>query len=85
MKQKALVMWRLDSLKMFSEMSGVKTAKVLINSRKPSEGYTALWERKRLDLSVEALVQDPKWQALFNAAEVERARQRLHEYGYPLP
>jgi len=71
--------------KMFNEMGGVETAKVLINSRKPSEGYTALWERKRLDLSVEALVQDPRWQPLFSSEEIEKARQRLIKYGYSPP
>lgn len=71
-------------IQMVTELGGVKAAKKLINSDKPSEGYTALWERKRLDITVEALVQNPKWAPLFVPAEIERAKQRLKEYGYEI-
>jgi len=69
-------------LQMVNEHGGVTTAKILINSEKPSDGYTALWELGRLDLTVEALVQDSKWATLFRPEEIERARQRLKKYGY---
>jgi hypothetical protein len=43
-----------------------------------------LWERGRLDLTVEALVFDnAKFQSLFTAEEVEIARKRLVRYEYP--
>jgi len=71
-------------IQMVTELGGVKAAKKLINSDKPSEGYMALWERKRLDITVEALVQNPKWAPLFDPAEIERAKQRLKEYGYEI-
>jgi hypothetical protein len=36
-----------------------------------SEGYTALWERGRLDLTVEALIHDnPQWHPLFTPEEL---------------
>ncbi len=69
-------------IQMVSEHGGVATARILINADKPSEGYTALWERGRLDITVEALIQDPKWLPLFDVEDIERARQRLTEYEY---
>lgn len=66
---------------------GLATAKTLINAPKPSDGYTALYERKKLNLTVEALVvEDARWHSLFTPSEIERARARLAEYGYtPTP
>ncbi len=51
-------------------------------SENVSDGYAALWERKRLDLTVEALILRPEWLELFSELEREIARQRLAEYGY---
>ena len=52
-----------------------------------SEGYTALWERKHLELAVEAVVLQPKWRELFTQAERNIAITRLRDYGFegPLP
>lgn len=70
-------------LQMLTDKRGLQTAKTLINAPKPSDGYTALWERKRLDLTVEAVVvENARWHSLFMPAEIERARRRLREYGY---
>ena len=70
---------------MIDEKGGLATAKHLINASKPSDGYTALWERQRLDLTVEALViENSKWHHLFDDAELERAKKRLDAYGYNL-
>lgn len=52
------------------------------NLTRPSDGYTALWEKGRLNITVEALVQNPKWAPLFSAEEIEKAHQRLIDYGY---
>jgi hypothetical protein len=69
--------------RMLCDRGGLATAKQLINDRKPSEGYTALWERGRLDPTVEAMVTDSKeWLSLFEPEELERARKRLADYGY---
>jgi hypothetical protein len=49
-----------------------------------SEGFTALWERGRLDLTVEALVHDhAEYHSLFTPEEHDMARRRLEEYKYP--
>ncbi len=45
-------------LDMLHRHRGLETAGILINATRPSDGYTALWELNRLDLTVEALVFD---------------------------
>jgi hypothetical protein len=70
-------------LNMVSERGGLNTAKYLINSPKESDGYTALFLRGRLDLTVEAMiVENTKWHALFMPDELARARLRLKKYQY---
>ena len=70
-------------LQMITDGGGRKTAKTLINAAKPSDGYTALWERGRLDLTVEAVVTENKrWHPLFTEAELVKARKRLFDYRY---
>lgn len=69
--------------RMLSERGGLETAKYLINSSQPSDGYTHLYERGRLDLTVEALVvEESRWHSLFNADEIARAEKRLADYHY---
>lgn len=69
--------------RMLTTKRGLATAKQLINDATVSQGYTALWERGRLDLTVEAMILDNlKWHALFDDAELARAKARLDEYGY---
>ena len=70
-------------LRMLGDRGGLATAKYLINSPKPSDGYTQLYERGRLDLTVEAMVvESRKWHTLFTNEELEKARVRLAQYGY---
>lgn len=70
-------------LGMITRDGGLLTAKRLINSSKPSEGYTALHLLRRLDLTVEAtIVENPQWHELFSPEELERARMRLRRYDY---
>lgn len=69
---------------MLCDHGGLETAKLLLHSSHVSEGYTALWERKRLDLTVEALILEPEWQELFTEQEQAKAEKRLKDYGYPL-
>ena len=70
-------------LNMLEDRGGLVTAKYLINAVKVSDGYTALWERNRLDLTVEAeVVANERWHALFTDEELERARKRLLDYHY---
>lgn len=69
-------------LSMVVERGGLETARYLLHAATVSEGYTALWERKRLDLTVEAMVLRPEWQGLFSDVELRIAVSRLREYGY---
>lgn len=70
-------------LQMLQEHGGLQTARILLHAPSVSEGYTALWERHRLDLTVEAVIHDnPKWHPLFSQAELNICTQRLTHYEY---
>ena len=70
-------------LQLVTTRGGLDTARYLINQPKPSDGYTHLYERERLDLTVEAMVvENKKWHPLFQPEEIEKARKRLIDYGY---
>ena len=57
-------------------------AKQLIHTDTPSEGFTTLWELKRLDLSVEAHVIKSEYAELFTDNERQICLERLEAYGY---
>lgn len=67
-------------IRMVSERGGLAAARALLP--KQSDGFTELWTRHRLDLSVEALVLQPRFAVLFTEDELETARRRLAEHGY---
>jgi 5-methylcytosine-specific restriction enzyme A len=68
-------------LQMVAAQDSVTVAKSFIHT-KPTEGFTTLWELGRLDLTVEALMLQPKYASLFTDEEREVVRERLKEYGY---
>ena len=69
-------------LRMVLERGGLETAQYLLRSSTVSDGYTALWERNRLDLTVEAMILRPEWHGLFSDVDRQIAVKRLREYGY---
>ena len=69
-------------LTMVNEHGGVETARILLRSANVSDGYTALWERGRLDLTVEAVLLEPEWAQLFSPNDHKVAVARLRQYGY---
>lgn len=69
-------------LQMLSEQGGVSAARQLLHASAVSDGFTTLWEHKRLDLSVEAHVLSSEFAPLFTDEELNIARNRLAEYGY---
>lgn len=72
--------------KISAHIVGVETARRLIRSPNISGGYTDLWERKRLDLTVEALIYDnEKLHPLFTPEELAICRKRLRQYEYIAP
>ena len=71
-----------DFIQMMNDRGGTAAARALLHSSKPDQGLTTLWERGRLDLSVEAQVCHPKWQDLFTEEEIAIAEERLRGFGY---
>ena len=70
-------------LQMVVDHGGLETAKILINAENVSDGYTALWERGRLDLTVEAMViENDKFHSLFTDEELQICARRLKAYNY---
>lgn len=68
---------------MLSERGGLATAKYLLHSPTLSDGFTALWQSNRLDLTVEAYVLKPEWRGLFTEEELRIATKRLRDLNYP--
>ncbi|MEU4369227.1 caspase family protein [Micromonospora chersina] len=69
-------------IRMISTSGGLGAARQLLHASSVSSGFTTLWEKGRLDLTVEAFVLQEPWSALFTEEELEIARDRLAKYGY---
>ena len=61
---------------------GVETAKEYLRKNRFSDGFDLLAEKKRLDLSMEALAVQGKFGALFTDDEINRCFERLCDAGY---
>jgi hypothetical protein len=66
-------------LQMLGDHGGVETARRLLPHM--SDGFTHLWQRNRLDLTVESLILQPQWCDLFSDAERKIAHARLIDCG----
>jgi len=69
-------------LQLVEDVGGLDAAKALLRKDGLSFGLTALWERQRLEISMEAVVLDPRWESLFSEVELNVARTRLTELGF---
>ena len=69
-------------LQMVNQQGGLAAAQQLLLGDSPASGFVRLWEEGRLDLSVEALVLQEPWRALFTDAELAEAHRRLKQLGY---
>jgi hypothetical protein len=69
-------------LRLVEEVGGLEAARRLLHAGSVSSGFSALWEKGRLDLSVEAVVLQDRFAHLFTDEELTVARDRLAEYGY---
>lgn len=69
-------------IEMIDAQGGFNTAKSLLANSKHPEGLTRLWQEKRLDISMEAIVIKSPWNTLFTPAELKIARKRLNDLGY---
>lgn len=68
--------------RMLADHGGIETARRLIRGSGATSGFTVLWEKNRLDLSVEALILKPEWRLLFSPDEQKIAQKRLRDFGY---
>ncbi|MFC6083734.1 GmrSD restriction endonuclease domain-containing protein [Sphaerisporangium aureirubrum] len=69
-------------LSMLAEHGSLATARKLLHAPAVSDGFAALWERGRLDLTVEALVIQTRFADLFTPAEIDIAQHRLAQFGH---
>ena len=69
-------------LQMLYEKRGLKTAKDLLHAPLPQDGFNALYNLNRLNLTVEALLLRDPWNQLFTESELVEARKRLKDRGY---
>lgn len=69
-------------MQLVSQKGGVQAAKQLIAKEGGTYGFEVLWENKRLDLSVEALVLRPEYESLFSDEERKLCKDRLEQFGY---
>ena len=60
----------------------MKTAHRALSGSRLSDGFNALRDKKRLELTLEALAVDKRFTALFPDEEVNEALTRLLEAGY---
>lgn len=67
-------------LRMLSEHGGLETARRLVGSTTPSEGFTQLYLKRRLDLTVEHLVLEEEFRELFSDELLTVAQDRLDAY-----
>jgi 5-methylcytosine-specific restriction protein A len=72
-----------EFLNMLHKDGAIITAKTLIRpGSRESDGYKKLWEKGRLDLTVELVALQPQWQYLFTGDELKNAQKRLRNYKY---
>ena len=64
------------------EADGMKNAHRILTGNRESDGFNLLAQKGRLDLSLEALVIDKRFTALFSDDEANNALDRLLGAGY---
>lgn len=64
------------------QQDAMTTARRLLTGSRLSDGFNALKEKRRLDLTLEALAVDRRFTTLFSDEEANEALTRLLEAGY---
>ena len=67
---------------MVAEHGGVEAVRQLLRGRDASDGFTTLWEARRLEMSVEAAALLPWYRALFTDEERAVAHRRLVDHDF---
>ncbi len=70
-------------IQMVDRKGGLETARQLLQPAPPSDGLMKLWECRRLDISMEALILQPEWKPLFTQKERLEAWKRLKNMKSP--
>ena len=65
-----------------AEGDAIKNAHRILSGSRESDGFAALAQMRRLDLSLEALATDKRFTALFSDEEANIALARLLDAGY---
>jgi hypothetical protein len=66
--------------RMMAHSGPVAACNSLMMSDRIPDGFLILYHKKRLDLTVEAIILRPPWRNLFSIAVQEKARNRLRQY-----
>lgn len=64
-------------LNMVNELGYYQAAKKIASDKSISDGFTKLALKQRLDLSVESLVVDPKYDRIFTSEEIDNCKRKL--------
>lgn len=67
---------------MLNTDGGFDVVKRILESGKPSDGFTKLWELKRLDLTCEAIIVESKWRPYFGDDLLARSERLLRQSSY---
>lgn len=78
--------WGRRFLQAVKRKGGLATAKRMLLPRNEGQrkGLDALLEANRPELTVEAIVLQPRFQSLFTAGELAAAKERLGQYGHTI-
>ena len=60
----------------------VEVTRRLVHKDGGTSGFTTLFENKRLDLSVEKIILEPRYRRLFSCEDLRAAYERLNQYQY---
>jgi hypothetical protein len=69
-------------MQLVAAQGGAGAARQLLSGPKASDGFTTLWEHRRLEMSVEAHVVLPWYRDLFTDQQIDVARDRLRQHGF---
>jgi len=67
---------------MIAEHGAVGAVRRLLQGSNASDGFTTLWEHRRLEMSCEAIALLPWYASSFSAEELETARYRLTQHEF---
>jgi hypothetical protein len=70
---------------MVNQYGALGAVRRILHAPAVSDGFVTLWERRRLDLTVEAIATDPQFVHLFDADELAVAQKRLNDFGDAVP